>query len=62
MFSKIKTNKQTKYDETVYGLYMGDMEMTWLLVDISEPLSHSTLKLVLLRDSLLYSTINVQLV
>ena len=62
MFSKIKTNKQTKNDETVYGLYMGDMEMTWLLVDISEPLSHSTLKLVLLRDSLLYSTINVQLV
>lgn len=38
------------------------MEMTWLIVDISEPLSHSTLKLVLLTDSLFYATLNVQLV
>ena len=46
----------------MYELYIADIEMTWLLVDISEPLIHSTLKLVLLRDSLFYTTINVQLV
>lgn len=43
-------------------LYIADMEMTWLIVDISEPLSHSTLKLVLLTDSLFYTALNVQLV
>lgn len=46
----------------MYELYIADMQMTWLLVDISEPLSHSTPKLVLLTDSLFYTTINVQLV
>lgn len=43
-------------------LYIADMEMTWLIADISEPLSHSTLKLVLLTDSLFYTALNVQLV
>lgn len=43
----------------MYGLHITDMETTWLLVDIAEPLSHSTLKLALLMDSLSHKIINV---